>query len=59
MSDGLTSSFGYHVGDAEADLSFDERDSAAVCPLGGGHRYGLHLGRRPPAAHPVAQDPHL
>src|SRR5438552_2607874 len=25
--------FGYHVGDADADLSFDDRDSAAFAPL--------------------------
>ncbi|HKI35105.1 MAG TPA: glycogen debranching protein GlgX [Gemmataceae bacterium] len=25
--------FGYTIGEAEADLSFDERDNAAVCPL--------------------------
>ena len=27
------SAFGYRIGDAEADLSFDDRDSAAVAPL--------------------------
>ncbi len=26
--------FGYKIGDPQADLSFDERDSAACCPLG-------------------------
>ena len=51
--------FGYTIGDPTADLSFDERDSAAVRPAGGGRRHGLHLGRRPPAAHALAQDAHL
>ena len=36
--------FGYRLGDPEGDLSFDERDSAAFAPLGGGHRSGLYLG---------------
>ena len=27
------SMFGYHIGDPNADLSFDERDNAAFCPL--------------------------
>ena len=39
--------------------SFDDRDSAAVRPAGGGGRPGLHLGRRPAAAHALAQDAHL
>ena len=43
----------------QADLSFDDRDSAAVRPAGCGHRPGLHLGRRPAAAHALAQDAHL
>ena len=30
-----------------------------VRPAGGGRRHRLHLGRRPPAADPVAQDAHL
>ena len=46
--------FGYKVGDPAADLSFDERDSAAVRPAGRRRRHGVHLGRRPPAAHALA-----
>ena len=48
--------FGYRVGDPDADLSFDDRDSAAVRAAERGHRPGLHLGRRPPAADALAQD---
>ena len=51
--------FGYKLGDPEADLSFDERDSAAVRAAGGRRRPRVHLGRRPPAADALAQDAHL
>ena len=51
--------FGYTIGDPAADLSFDERDSAAVRAAGVGRRHGVHLGRRPAAAHALAQDAHL
>ena len=50
--------FGYKVGDSD-DLTFDDRDSAAVRAAGVGDRHRLHLGRRPPAAHAVAQDADL
>ncbi len=48
--------FGYTVGGPDDDLSFDPRDSAARAPAGSRGRHGVHLGRRPPAAHAVAQD---
>ena len=51
--------FGYKVGDPDKDLSFDDRDNAAFCSAGLGDRHGLHLGRRPPAAHSLAQDDDL
>ena len=51
--------FGYKLGDPEADLSFDDRDSAPYAPLAVGDRPGVHLGGRPAAAHPLAQDGHL
>ena len=51
--------WGYKVGDPKADLSFDERDNARVCPAGRRGRRGLYLGRRSPAAHALAQDAHL
>ena len=38
--------WGYRLGDGQADLSFDDRDSAA-CAAGGRDRRGVHLGRRP------------
>ena len=56
---GTTRCSATRVGDAEADLSFDERDSARVRAAGRRGRHGLHLGRRPAAAHAVAQDAHL
>ena len=43
--------FGYKVGDPEADLSFDDRDNAAIAPLAAVVDDGLHLGRRPAAPH--------
>ena len=56
---GTTRCSATRVGDPDADLSFDERDSAAVRAAGRGRRRGVHLGRRPAAAHAVAQDAHL
>ena len=41
-----------HVGDDEADLSFDAATAPPHVALRGG-RPGLHLGRRPAAAHPL------
>ena len=49
--------FGYQVG--EDDLSFDERDNAAVLPAGSVIDTRVHVGRRPPAADAVAQDADL
>ena len=43
--------FGYRVGNARADLSFDRRDNAHGHAQMPRRRSGLHLGRRPPAAH--------
>ena len=37
--------FGYKLGDPQADLSFDDRDSAPFAPLAAGDRLRLHLGR--------------
>ena len=51
--------FGYTIGHADADLSFDERDSASVRPVGEGGRYRVHLGRRPPAQSLLARNAHL
>ena len=44
--------WGYQVGDPKADLSFDDRDNAKSGAAGRRRRRSLHLGRRPPAAHP-------
>ena len=51
--------FGYRVGDPEGDLSFDDRDNAALRAARGRRRSGVHLGRRSAAAHAVAQHGHL
>ena len=48
------SMFGYKVGHAQADLSFDKRDNAPLRAAGDGDRHGLHLGRRSAAAHALA-----
>ena len=36
--------FGYRFDDPEADLSFDDRDSAPYAAAGDGHRSGVHVG---------------
>ena len=51
--------FGYTIGQPQADLSFDDARQRAVRPACRGRRHGVHLGRRPAAAHAVAQDGHL
>ena len=51
--------FGYRIGDPRRTSRFDDRDNAAIRPAGGGDRLGVHLGRRPAAAHALAQDVHL
>ncbi len=51
--------FGYKVGDPAGDLSFDDRDNAAVCPARRGSGHGLHLGRRPPPQDALAQNSDL
>ena len=50
--------FGYKIGDASGPVVRRARQRR-VRPAGGGDRHGLHLGRRPPAAHALAQDAHL
>ena len=42
-----------------ATCTMDDRDSAAGMPKARRDRPGVHLGRRPPAAHAVARDDHL
>ncbi len=44
---------------SDDDLVRDDRDNAAVAPLGVGHRPGVHVGRRSPAADAVARHGHL
>ena len=51
--------FGYRVGDPDEDLSFDDRDNAALRAARRRRRSGVHLGRRSAAAHAVAQHGHL
>ena len=51
--------FGYTHRRRDDDLSFDDRDSAPFAPLAAVIDTGVHLGRRPAAAHAVAQDAHL
>ena len=51
--------FGYPIGAREQDLSLDGRNSAAFAPLAEVVAVRVHLGRRPPAAHALAQDAHL
>ena len=51
--------FGYTIGQPQADLAFDDARQRRVRAAGRGRRPGVHLGRRPPAAHAVAQDGHL
>ena len=45
--------YGYTIGHQDADLSFDERDSASFAPARRGREYLIPLARRPPAASPV------
>ena len=51
--------FAYRLGDPDADLSFDERDSARYPPQGGGDRSRLHLARRAAGAAAAAREHHL
>ena len=53
------SMFGFTMGDPAADLSKDDRDSAAYAPLAAVIDPVVHLGRRPAAAHAVAPHGHL
>ena len=46
--------FGYRVGDPEADLSRDDRDSAPFVPKSVGRGLRVYLGGRPAASHAVA-----
>ncbi len=48
--------FGYTIGDPDGDLSFDDARQRRLRAAGRGDRPGLHLGRRPAAAHALAQD---
>ena len=50
--------FGYRVGDPTPTCRSTTRQRR-VRAAGGGRRPGVHLGRRPAAAHAVAQDGHL
>ena len=47
--------YGYRLGDPEADLSFDERDSAAFAPLGVVVEPAFTWGNDTPATHTLAQ----
>ena len=51
--------FGYKVGDEQADLSFDDRDSAPYAPLATVIDPAFTWGDDRLAAHPLAQDGHL
>ena len=51
--------FGYKIGDPAGRPVVRRPRQRRLRPAGRGHRYGLHLGRRPAAAHALAQDAHL
>ena len=56
---GPTRCSGTSVGHPDADLSFDDARQRGVRAARGRRRSGVHLGRRPAAAHAVAQHGHL
>ena len=51
--------FGYKIGDPDGRPVVRRARQRALRPAGGRRRHGLHLGRRPAAAHALAQDAHL